>query len=44
MNKPSTPVDLSAIQEKLAKLGVTEKDVPKAIAWARKQERAKPAR
>ncbi len=37
-----TPVKLGgleAVQEKLAKLGITEKDIPKAVAWARKQKR-----
>jgi hypothetical protein len=35
-----TPVaigGLYAVQEKLAALGLTERDVPPAIAWARKQ-------
>jgi hypothetical protein len=37
-----TPVKLGgleAVQAKLAKLGITEKDITKAVTWARKQKR-----
>ncbi len=37
-----TPVEhsgLEAAQEKLAQLGINAKDIPKAVAWARKQKR-----
>ncbi len=37
-----TPVKLGgleAVQEKLAELGITEKDVSKAVTWARTQKR-----
>lgn len=38
-----TPVKLGgleAVQMKLAKLGITEKDVTAAVTWARKQKRS----
>lgn len=38
-----TPVKLGgleAVQEKLATLGITEKDVTAAVTWARKQKRS----
>ena len=38
-----TPVKLGgleAVQEKLAKLCITEKDIGDAVTWARKQKRA----
>ena len=31
---------LEAVQEKLSELGITEKDIAKAVTWARKQKRA----
>ena len=37
-----TPVKLGgleAVQEKLARLGITEKDITRAVTWARKQKR-----
>ena len=37
-----TPVKLGgleAVQEKLASLGITEKDITRAVTWARKQKR-----
>ena len=37
-----TPVKLGgleAVQEKLAELGITEKDIVRAVTWARKQKR-----
>ena len=37
-----TPVKLGgleAVQKKLAELGITEKDIAKAVTWARKQKR-----
>lgn len=37
-----TPVKLGgleAVQEKLARLGIKEKDIARAVTWARKQKR-----